>query len=76
MTTPSDKDQREHIQEADALTYEQLKARLADMDESQLKSTVTVYNSYTDEYEPVTSCEYSEEDDVLDAFHPFLIIQG
>lgn len=78
MTMPTDKEKKETIQESEAMTYRQLLAHISTMDDSQLDTNVTVYNTYEDEYYPVPAIDYVSEDGngVLDPLHPFLVVDG
>lgn len=55
------------------MTFKQLLAHLQTMDETQLNSDVTVYNTSDDEFFKVDDIDYSPENDVLDKNHPFLV---
>lgn len=58
------------------MTWNELKAHIEVMDEKQANTDVTVHVAGLDEYYPLHKNEigFSEEDDVLDKYHPFLII--
>jgi len=56
------------------MNWKELKAHIETMDEHQLVSDVTVHLTRTDEFIPVPAIDYTSEDDVLDAFHPYLIV--
>ena len=58
------------------LTWKQLKAHIETMDDSQINSNVTVHITGADEFVTVPAIDYVSIDgnDVLDPFHPFLIV--
>jgi hypothetical protein len=60
------------------MTYKDLLEELQNMDEKQLEETVTVYDSYTDEYTAVVDTDKATEEfcDVLDEGHTYLILKG
>ncbi|MFZ9613679.1 MAG: hypothetical protein ACO29Q_10390 [Crocinitomicaceae bacterium] len=55
-------------------TYQQLLYYLKNMSKSDLNKNVTVYDSNSDEFMPVSSISFTTESDVLDADHPLLKI--
>jgi hypothetical protein len=54
------------------LTYRQLLKILQKMDDNWLDANISVYLSGEEEYMPVCAFRINEEDDVLDAGHPYL----
>jgi hypothetical protein len=60
------------------MTYKDLLEELQNMDEKQLEETVTVYDTYTDEYTAVIDVDRANEQfcDVLDEGHTYLILKG
>jgi hypothetical protein len=58
------------------MTYRQLKAHLSVMDDEQLEQNVTAHITRIDEYVPVADIDFTgdEGNGVLDAWHPFLIV--
>ena len=58
------------------MTWNQLKNKIDMMTEEQKNTSVTVYDNEIDEFFPVIdNIMFSpEEDDVLDAHHPYLVI--
>ena len=56
------------------MTYQELKDLLSEFSDEQLRMTVTVYVNDADEYFAIESPAISGDDnDVLDADHPYLI---
>ena len=58
------------------MTYQQLLDRLKELNAEQLEQTVTTFDSYTDEYTPCVELRITEESDILDAMHPFLVMKA
>ena len=57
------------------LTYLDLLRKCASLTPEQLQMNVSVFNSETSKYHPVTGCKMSdEENDVLDEGHPYIVI--
>lgn len=59
------------------LTYRELQAHLATMDDEQLNSNVTIHVTEQDEFMPCQALDYVSEDGngILDPYHPFLIME-
>ena len=56
-------------------TYRQLICHLSTLDENQQQMNVTIYDKGKDEYFPVNDIFYADDNDVLDANHPYLIMK-
>lgn len=56
------------------LTYRQLAAHIAVMDDEQKDSDVTVHCTEMDEWFQAIGYDITEVDDVIDKNHPFLLI--
>lgn len=57
------------------LTYRKLLEQLKNLDDNQLDSTVTVLDEFEDEFFGATRSEVTQEVDVLDENHFFLVIK-
>lgn len=58
------------------LTYEQLAEFIARMTADQRAMNVSIYLEGADEFYPVTSTEITRDSDILDAGHPYLVIEA
>jgi hypothetical protein len=57
------------------MTYKELQTLLSELSDEQLNMTATVYFADADEYWAIDSPAISGEDnDVLDADHPYLVV--
>ena len=56
------------------MTWEQLAAHIAVMDDSQKQGNVTVFDSNCGEFFGVRDYDITTEDDILDKNHPFLVV--
>ena len=56
------------------MTYRQLFDYLKTLSKEDLAKNVTVFDSNSEEFMPVSSVKVTDEDDILDAGHPFLEI--
>jgi hypothetical protein len=55
------------------MTYRELILKLQEMSDSQLDMDVTIFDSVSDEFHPMVSLEFANENiDVLDNQHPFI----
>jgi hypothetical protein len=59
-----------------SLTFRQLAAHIAVMDEEQKDSDVTIHCTEMDEWFQATGYDITEETDVMDKNHPFVTIQA
>ena len=59
----------------DNMTWEQLAAHIAVMDDKQKKTDVTIRLLPIDESFGVNDIAFSPEDDVVDKNHPFLVVK-
>ena len=55
-------------------TYRELLEALKELSEEQLDKTATIYDKSFDAYMPIDYTEKTEEDDVLEADHPVIVI--
>lgn len=55
-------------------TYKDLLAALLELSEDELSMTATIYDKSFDAYYPIDNTNKTEDDDVLDANHPVLIV--
>ena len=55
-------------------TYRDLLKALQELPEEQLDKTATIYDKSFDAYMPIDYTEKTEEDDVLEADHPVIVI--
>ena len=58
------------------MTYKELLEQLLMLDEEQLGQTVTVYEPYQDEYIAVAHAGVTNEADVLDENHFYLVLKA
>ena len=60
------------------MTYGELLDQLQTLNEEQLNQTVTVYDSYTDDYTAVIDTDHANEEfcDALDPEHLYLILKA
>jgi hypothetical protein len=56
------------------MTYRELATSILIMNDEQKDSIVTIFDTNISEFFPVASLSFSEDDDVLDKGHPFLIV--
>jgi hypothetical protein len=56
------------------MTYKELLEKLSAMSDTELALTATVWVSDDDEFFAVRYMDNQDEDDVLDADHPFMVI--
>ena len=55
-------------------TYRQLLEALLELSQEELDMHVTIYDKTKDEYYPLNYTDKTEDNDVLDADHPIMII--
>lgn len=56
------------------MTYAQLLKRLQKLDKDQLACDVTIWDKHQDEFYAMSEFLISEEADILDKQHPFLVL--
>jgi hypothetical protein len=59
------------------MTWEQLAAHIAVMDEEQRQGNVTIHVTEQDEFMPIQDIDFvgSQGNGVLDSYHPFLVME-
>ena len=55
-------------------TYRELLLTLSELSEDELDLTATIYDKSFEAYYPVSGTETTDDDDILDANHPVLIV--
>ena len=55
-------------------TYRELLEALQELPEHDLDKTATIYDKSFDAYMPIDYTEKTVDDDVLDAYHPIIVI--
>lgn len=61
----------------DNMTWEQLAAHIAVMDDEQKKTNVAIHVTVEDEFMPIQAIDFVSEDGngILDPLHPFLVME-
>ncbi len=55
-------------------TYRELLKALKELTEEELDMTATIYDKTFDAYMPIDYTEKTVDDDVLEAYHPIIVI--